>query len=111
MNHYSNGPYRSNDRIFFGVCRGLADYFNFSVFWTRMLVVIAFLVSGFFPVGAAYLLLALLMKPEPYGRIASAGCCAGAPPRDGAGLDDRIRRTEASLRAKEYDWDQRLQRG
>lgn len=112
MSYYnSNGPYRSRRRMFFGVCRGLADYMNFSVFWTRMLVLIAFIFSGFFPVGAIYLLLALLMKTEPYGY---ARCCAqqsrgGGRSRDG--LDERIRRMEASVHASQYDWDERLQRG
>jgi phage shock protein C len=59
------GMYRSRDGILFGVCRGLAEYFDISVFWTRVIVVIAFIISGFFPVGVAYILGALLMKPEP----------------------------------------------
>lgn len=109
MSAYTSGPYRSRNRIFFGVCRGLADYVNFSVFWTRVLVVIAFLVSGFFPVGAIYLLLALLMKVEPRGYA----YCAPAPggPRPSGGLDERMRRMEANVRSRQYDWDDRLQRG
>lgn len=113
---YASGPYRSRRRMFFGVCRGLADYLNFSVFWTRMLVLIAFIFTGFFPVGAVYLLLALLMKTEPYG---SAAFCmreerdwhAPRHARPHGGLDDRIVRMEASARAQQYDWDERLQRG
>ena len=59
------GLYRSRDGVLFGVCRGLADYFDISVFWTRVIVLVSFVVSGFFPMGVAYLLGALLMKPEP----------------------------------------------
>ena len=59
------GLYRSRDGVLFGVCRGLADYFDISVFWTRVIVLVSFIVSGFFPVGAAYILGALLMKPAP----------------------------------------------
>ena len=55
------GLYRSRDGILFGICRGIADYF----FWTRVIVVVSFILTGFFPVGAAYLLAVLLMKPEP----------------------------------------------
>ncbi len=113
---YSSGPYRSRRRMFFGVCRGLADYLNFSVFWTRMLVVIAFIITGFFPVGAVYLLLALLMKTEPrgYTEFCTRDDSAWHGPRAAhprGGLDDRISRMEASARAQQYDWDQRLQRG
>lgn len=59
------GLYRSRDGILFGICRGIADYFDISVFWTRVIVVVSFILTGFFPVGAAYLLAVLLMKPEP----------------------------------------------
>ena len=59
------GLYRSRDGVFFGVCRGLAEYFDLSVFWMRVLVLVGFILSGFFPIGALYLLAALLMKPGP----------------------------------------------
>lgn len=107
MSYYHSGPYRSRRRMFFGVCRGLADYMNFSVFWTRVLVVIAFICTGFFPVGAAYLLLALLMRTEPRGYETFR---SAEPPRHRGGLDERIHRMEASVRSRQYDWDQRLRR-
>ena len=59
------GPYRSRNGIFFGVCRGLADYFDFSAFWMRVICVVTFFVSGFFPVVVAYIVAALLMRLEP----------------------------------------------
>ena len=59
------GLYRSRDGVFFGVCRGLAEYFDLSVFWMRILVVGIFIFTGFFPIGVLYLLAGLLMKPEP----------------------------------------------
>lgn len=59
------GLYRSRGGILFGVCKGLADYFDLSVFWTRVLVTVAFVMTGLWPVGVLYLLAALLMKPEP----------------------------------------------
>lgn len=67
---YSYGPtrtglYRSRSGILFGVCKGIADYFDMSVFWTRMIVFITFILTGFCPIGIAYILAALLMKPEP----------------------------------------------
>ena len=59
------GLYRSRNGILFGVCRGLADYFDFSVFWIRAIAVILFIFTGFWPVVGIYLLAALLMKSEP----------------------------------------------
>ena len=72
MNHYytrvKRGFYRSREGAIFGVCRGIADYFDFSLFWTRALTVILLIVSGFWPVMVLYLIGALLMKPEPESR-------------------------------------------
>ena len=60
-----HGLYRSRKGIIFGVCRGLAEYFDVSVTVTRILAVIAFLLTGFWPAGVVYIILALLMKTEP----------------------------------------------
>lgn len=62
------GLYRSRDGILAGVCAGLADYFDLSAFWTRIVVVVAFILTGFWPVGVAYIIAALMMKKEPYYR-------------------------------------------
>ncbi len=59
------GLYRSRNGVIMGVCRGLADYFDFSVFWIRAIAVILFIFTGFWPVVAIYFLAALLMKSEP----------------------------------------------
>lgn len=62
------GLYRSRDGVLFGVCRGIAEYLDISVFWTRAITLGALIFTGFFPVGFAYLVAALLMKKEPYVR-------------------------------------------
>jgi phage shock protein C len=49
----------------FGVCAGFAQTFNLPHFWIRTLLVLAFVFTGFFPIGFLYLLAALLMKVEP----------------------------------------------
>ena len=59
------GLYRSRNGIILGVCRGIAEYFDFSVFWVRAIVVIVLFVSGFWPIMALYFIAALLMKPKP----------------------------------------------
>jgi len=45
-----------------GVCRGIGDYLNFSVFWIRAILIILFLISGFWPVVVLYFAAAILMK-------------------------------------------------
>lgn len=59
------GLYRSRDGLIFGVCRGLCDYFDIRAGWVRALTLAAFIFTGFWPVGAGYILAALLMKREP----------------------------------------------
>jgi phage shock protein C len=56
------GLYRSRNGVIMGVCRGLADYFDVSVFWSRAIAVILFIFTGFWPVVGIYFLVALLMK-------------------------------------------------
>lgn len=72
MSDYSDyrpgGLYRSRRGIIFGVCRGLADRFDLSAFWLRVITIATFILTGFFPVGVVYILMALLMKPEPRWR-------------------------------------------
>ena len=60
------GLYRSRDGILAGVCAGIADHFDLSVGWTRLIVLVAFFLTGFWPVGVAYIIAALMMKKEPY---------------------------------------------
>ena len=51
-----NGIYRSRSGMILGVCKGLAEYFDFSVFWTRVIALILLCVAGFFPAIGLYLL-------------------------------------------------------
>ncbi|MEW5726015.1 MAG: PspC domain-containing protein, partial [Thermodesulfobacteriota bacterium] len=59
------GLYRSRSGVILGVCKGLAEYFDLSVFWTRVVAVGFLIFTGLWPVVGLYLLAALLMKPEP----------------------------------------------
>jgi len=72
MNHYytrvKRGFYRSRQGAILGVCRGISDYFDFSLFWTRALTVLVCIITDFWPVIILYLIGALLMKPEPASR-------------------------------------------
>jgi phage shock protein PspC (stress-responsive transcriptional regulator) len=55
---------RSNrNRVFFGVCGGLADFFGIDAFWFRLSFLIA-LIPGGVPGGSLYLLLALIVPSD-----------------------------------------------
>lgn len=114
------GLYRARNGVLLGVCRGVADYFDFSVFWIRAAAVILFLCTGFWPIVGVYILAALLMKPDP-ARSGSRhseprGCSrhyrsghdtAERLRRKWKHLEKRIRDMEDKVTSREFDWDSR----
>jgi phage shock protein C len=121
---YRNGIYRSRSGILLGVCKGLAEHFDFSVFWTRVIALILLFVAGFLPAIGLYLLAALLMKPEPVIPIGNPAekefYDSYAHSRQGAvqrlkrryeNLQRRIQRMEHIVTSAEYDWENRLNNG
>lgn len=120
---YRNGIYRSRNGAILGVCKGLAEHFDFSIFWTRVIALILLFVAGFLPAIGLYLLAALLMKPEPVIPIHDAAekefYDSYANSRHGAvqrlkrryeNLQRRIQRMEHIVTSTEYDWENRLNR-
>jgi phage shock protein C len=119
-----NGIYRSRNGIILGVCRGLAEHFDFSVFWTRVIALIFLFVAGILPAIGLYLLAALLMKPEPVIPVENAAekefYDSYTYSRQGAvqrlkrrfdNLQRRIQRMEHIVTSAEYDWEDRLSNG
>ncbi len=115
------GLYRSRNGVVLGVCRGIAEYFDFSVFWTRAIVLIVLFFSGFWPIMALYFIAALLMKPEPVIPIESDDqqefYNSYMYSRKGAidrlkrryeNLERRIQRMEHTVTAKDFNWDRKL---
>jgi len=115
------GIYRSRQGAIFGVCRGLSEHFDFSVFWVRLIALVMLIVSGLWPAMILYILAALVMKPQPvmpissldeqqfYDRYtASRHDAAQRLKRRYEGLEDRIRRMEDVVTSREYDWERRL---
>ena len=116
------GLYRSRNGVVLGVCRGLADYFDFSVFWMRMIVVIVMFLSGLWPLLGLYILAALLMRPKPVHPIENEEeqefYDSYVDSRQRASqrlkwryqnLERRIGRLEDSVTSREFDWDRRMQ--
>ena len=104
-----------------GVCRGLADYFDFSVIWIRILVVAAFIFTGFWPVGVLYLVAALIMKPAPvitpasdaeeefyHSYTDSRSMALGRLKRTFDNLERRLQRMEDVVTSKDFDWEHRV---
>ena len=115
--------YRSRNGIIFGVCRGIAEYLNFSVFWTRVIAILGLFWSAG-TVGFAYLLAALLMKLEPvlpidndddrefyHSYLSSRSLALQRLKKTFDSLDRRIQRMEDIVTARDYDWDRRLNEG
>ena len=113
----ADGFYRSRRGILLGVCRGVAEHFNLSVFWTRIIVLVLFLFTGFWPVGVLYFIAGLLLKPEPviplenasdeefyhsYTRSRSSAIQRIKNKFDN--IDRRIRRMEDTVTSKEFDF-------
>lgn len=124
MNKYydkQGGIYRARDGVFLGVCKGISEYFDFSLFWIRMGMVVFFIFSGFWPVIGVYLVAAFFMKPKPIKPIHSeeerefydsyVHSPKGATHRlkkKFRDFDRRIRRMEDEVTAREYDWERRF---
>lgn len=118
---YGRRLYRSRSGAILGVCKGIATYFDISLFWARAIAVFLLLVSGLWPTLGAYLLVALLLKPEPVIPFIAEGeerfydSYAHAPRRAAPGLkqryerlERRLRRMEDTVTTKDFDWERRL---
>ena len=115
------GLYRSRKGVILGVCRGIAEYFDFSVFWARAIVLILLIISGFWPIMGLYFIAALFMKPEPVvpiqteeeqefydSYINSRKGAVDRLKRRYDNLERRIQRMEHTVTAREFNWENRL---
>ena len=118
-----NGVYRSRKGVIFGVCRGLAEQFDFSIFWARAIAIIFMFISGFWPAIGLYLVVALLMKPEPVVPIQSEAeqefydsythsrhMAAQRLKRRFDSLERRLQRMEHIVTTREFDWENKIQK-
>ena len=123
MNRYRQTPrlYRSRRGIIFGVCRGLGEYFDFSVFWIRFITVVMLMITGLWPIIGIYILAALIMKPEPIrpfekeaerdfydGYMDSRRRTLRHIRRLYENLDHRLRRMEDIVTGKDFEWEEKM---
>lgn len=115
------GLYRSRTGLLMGVCKGTAQYFDFSVFWMRAIAVVLLLFSGIWPMLVMYIVAALLIKPEPVlpleteeeqdfynSYTTSRSMALRRLKRIYDHLDRRIQRLESTVTTREYDWERRF---
>jgi len=115
------GLYRSRNGIILGVCRGIADYFDFSVFWARVITLVLLFFTGFWPIMILYFVAALLMKPEPVipietdeeqefydSYVHSHRGATDRLKRRYENLERRIRRMEDHVTGREFEWENKL---
>ena len=116
----NRGIYRARDGAVLGVCKGIAQYLDVSLFWTRVLAVLVIFLT--LPWGLlTYILAALLLKPEPVvpfrteddaefynSYVTSRSAALQRLKRTYDKLELLIRRIEDVVTNPEYDWDRRL---
>ncbi|MFH2091558.1 MAG: envelope stress response membrane protein PspC [Pseudomonadota bacterium] len=111
------GIYRSRKGLFMGVCRGLADHFNFSVLWFRIIVIVLFMFTGFWPVGVMYIVAGLILKVEPVSPLHdekdqefydtythSRESAIQRVRRKFENIERRIQQMEHTVTSKEFNW-------
>jgi phage shock protein C len=127
MPTYSNTSrtlYRSRRGWIFGVCQGLSEYADISVFWVRFAAFIALLFTGFWPMVLIYIVAAIFLKPAPVIEFtndedwdfyqtytADRKRALLRLKKRCEVLDRRTRRMENIVTKREYDWDRRFQSG
>ena len=115
------GLYRSRQGVILGVCKGIAEYFDFSVFWARAIAVLLLIFTGLWPTVFLYFLAALLMKPKPVipiesddhqefyeSYVRSPRSATERLKRRYHRLEQRIQRLEHTVTRPEFDWEDRL---
>jgi len=91
-----------------GVCAGIAEYFDWNVRLLRAVLVISFVISGFFPIVVAYCVLWYVMEPA---RVSSQTFDAPTRPAPSMGdiksrfarLDERLQNIEECVTDREFD--------
>ncbi len=115
------GLYRARDGFILGVCKGIAEFYDFALFWVRAVFVVLFIFTGFWPICVIYFVAAILMKPKPVIPLEteddrefyesythSRKAAANRLKRRYDNLERRIRRMEDRVTSQEFDFEQKL---
>ena len=119
-NTHRGGIYRSRSGAICGVCKGIAEYYDFSLFWVRFLAIALIMFTGPWTI-VLYFVAALIIKPAPVvplenlrerefydSYMHSREMATDRIKRRYENLERRIRRMEHTVTAPEFDWERRL---
>lgn len=99
--------YRSQNGIFLGICKGLAEWRDVPVFWVRF-ALIAFTIL-MFPIAAfLYIVLAFIIPKEPKESWEPQDPDYRSVSQTLDSLERRTRRVEDAVVDRETDWDRRF---
>ena len=113
--------YRSRGGVVLGICQGFSDYASFPVFWIRVALIALALTTAFWPVAIAYIVVGILVKPEPvvpleteedqefYDSYVSSRTMALKRLKQKFDLlDQRIQRMEDAVTKKDFEWEKKF---
>lgn len=117
----TEGPFRAKDGVIFGVARGLAEHYGWSVGMVRLVIVISTIFLCFWPTILLYFVAALVMTQAPEEKPGSPeerdiwlqaqldpeGALSGLK-RRAERVEKRMRRMEDFVTSKEFSWNSRL---
>jgi phage shock protein C len=120
-NDRKGGLYRSRNGLFFGVAKGLANQANLPVWVVRFSFIIAAILTQVLPVVVLYLVLAIVIRPEPMLNFSSVEekefyntyGSTRKPAIDRMRsilerLEKRVQRLENAVTDSEKDWERRF---
>lgn len=115
------GPFRAKDGVIFGVAKGIADHFGWSVGLVRLILILSAIFLFLWPTIIIYLLAALLMSPAPDGRLDTQeerdiwlqtqldpGAAMEQLSRRAGAVEKRLRRLEDFITSREYAWSRKM---
>lgn len=115
------GPFRAKDGVIFGVARGVADHFGWSVGLVRLILILSAIFLFMWPTIIIYLIAAVIMSPAPDGRLDTqeerdiwlqtqldpAAAMEQLARRAGA-VEKRLRRLEDYVTSRDYAWSRKM---
>lgn len=117
----SGGFYRSRNGMILGVCQGIADYFECPPALVRLVFLLLLVFSVGLPMLIIYLILGIVMKPEPVLPLASDDdrefynsytashtMALRRLKQTFDNLDRRIQRMEDIVTTRGFGWEERL---
>lgn len=118
----TRGPFRADNGIFFGVAKGLANHFGWSVGLVRLVIVLATIFLFFWPTVFVYLVAALVLSPTPSGHLKTPqerdiwlqtqmdpDAAMGQLARRAKAVEKRLRRLEDFVTSREYTWSKKME--